>query len=145
MKTSTNHADAAEEFIKDGERTHWHDETLWHVREKRDLAAQKLPEWEQLRDLASDIKDYVLSHLDHLLLEFEKNANANGVEVLWATDARRHNEHVHAILQNHGIKRIVKSKSILTEECGLNHFLETKGYEVVDTDLGERIIQFVNL
>src|SRR5690554_5392441 len=143
MKTHTSHAEAAEDFVKDEERTHWHDETLWHVREKRDVAAGKLPEWELLRDNASLVKEYVLSHLDELLVEFEKNALANGVEVLWAKDAKEHNEHVLNILQNHQIKNIVKSKSILTEECGLNHYLEDKGYEVVDTDLGERIIQFV--
>ena len=143
MKTHTSHAEAAEDFVKDDKRTHWHDETLWHVREKRDVAAHKLPEWEQLRANASQIKDYVLSHLDELLVEFEKNAAANGVEVLWAKDAKEHNEHVLSILQKHQIKNIVKSKSILTEECGLNHFLEDKGYDVVDTDLGERIIQFV--
>jgi len=143
MKTHTSHAEAAEEFVKDEERTHWHDETLWHVREKRDVAAHKLPEWEQLRTNASLIKDYVLSHLDGLLIDFEKNAQANGVEVLWAKDAKEHNEHVLSILQKHQIKNIVKSKSILTEECGLNHYLEEKGYDVVDTDLGERIIQFV--
>src|SRR5690554_4794701 len=143
MKTHTNHAEAAEEFVKDEERTHWHDETLWHVREKRDVAAHKLPEWEQLRTNASLIKDYVLSHLDGLLIDFEKNAQANGVEVLWAKDAKEHNEHVLSILQKHQIKNIVKSKSILTEECGLNHYLEAKSYDMVDTDLCERINQFV--
>ncbi|HLT07424.1 MAG TPA: lactate utilization protein B [Cyclobacteriaceae bacterium] len=143
MKIHTSHAKAAEEFVKDEERTHWHDETLWHVREKRDLAAHKLPEWEILRDNASRIKDYVLSHLDELLIQFEKKALANGVEVLWARDGKEHNEHVFRILQENNIQHIVKSKSILTEECGLNHFLEDKGYDVVDTDLGERIIQFV--
>lgn len=141
MKTH-QHAKAAEEFIKDDARTHWHDETLWHVREKRDQSAQGIPEWETLRDTASSVKEYVLSHLDELLLQFEENAKANGVEVLWAKDAQEHNEHVYNILKENQIKNIVKSKSILTEECGLNHYLEDKGYDVVDTDLGERIIQF---
>lgn len=143
MKSHTSHAEAAADFVRDEERTHWHDETLWHVREKRDVAAHKLPEWEILRENASQVKEYVLSHLDELLIEFEKNALANGAEVLWAKDAHEHNAHVLNLLQKHHIKNIVKSKSILTEECGLNHFLEDKGYEVVDTDLGERIIQFV--
>ena len=143
MKTNTSHPKAAEDFLKDQERAHWHDETLWHVREKRDIAANKLPEWEQLRENASEIKDYVLAHLDELLVEFEKNAVAHGVEVLWARDAAEHNQHVLKILQDHQVKKLVKSKSILTEECGLNHFLEEKDYDVVDTDLGERIIQFI--
>ncbi|WP_186755884.1 lactate utilization protein B [Echinicola salinicaeni] len=141
MKTQS-HAQAAAEFIKDDARTHWHDETLWHVRQKRDLSAQGIPEWETLRDTASATKDYVLSHLDELLEQFEANALANGVEVLWAKDAQEHNEHVYRILQENKVSNIVKSKSILTEECGLNHYLEDKGYDVVDTDLGERIIQF---
>ncbi len=141
MKVHT-HAKAAEEFIKDDARTHWHDETLWHVRQNRDKSAQGIPEWETLRDTASATKDYVLSHLGELLEQFEANAKANGVEVLWAKDAQEHNEHVYRILQENKVSNIVKSKSILTEECGLNHYLEDKGYDVVDTDLGERIIQF---
>lgn len=142
MEETKTHAKAAEAFLKDEERTHWHDDTLWHVRKKRDTAAQKLPEWEILRENASAIKDYVLANLDQLLVEFEKNATSNGIQVLWAKDAQEHNAHVYRILQDHQVKNLVKSKSILTEECGLNHFLEEKGYDVVDTDLGERIIQF---
>ncbi|WP_162419483.1 lactate utilization protein B [Cyclobacterium roseum] len=142
MKPAPTHAAAAEEFLKDSERSHWHDETLWHVRSKRDVSAQRIPEWEQLRTLASQIKDHVLSNLDNLLLQFEKNAQANGIEVLWAKDAQEHNDHVLRILEENQVRQLVKSKSILTEECGLNHFLEDKGYDVVDTDLGERIIQF---
>lgn len=84
MAVYKTHAAAADEFLKDEERTHWHDDTLWHVRTKRDTAAQKLPEWEVLRENASQIKEYVLSHLDELLVQFEKNATANGIEVLWA-------------------------------------------------------------
>ncbi|WP_232834820.1 lactate utilization protein B [Pleomorphovibrio marinus] len=142
MAKIMTHASAAEAFLKDSDRTQWHDETLWHVRKKRDTAAQKLPEWEQLRENASMVKDYVLSNMDTLLETFEKNAKANGIEVLWAKDAAEHNAHVLRILQENHVQNIVKSKSILTEECGLNHFLEDKGYDVVDTDLGERIIQF---
>lgn len=139
----TSHAKAAEAFIKDEERTTWHDNTLWHVRGKRDTVAQAIPEWEYLRETASKTKDHVLANLNKYLIEFEKNAQANGIEVLWAKDAQEHNEHVLRIFKAHNIQNIVKSKSILTEELGLNHFLEEKGYEVVDTDLGERIIQFV--
>ena len=139
----SSHAKAAEAFIKDEERTTWHDNTLWHVRGKRDKIAHAIPEWELLRETASGIKNHVLANLDQYLIEFEKNAQANGVEVLWAQDAQEHNEHVLRIFKEHGIQNIVKSKSILTEELGLNHYLEEKGYEVVDTDLGERIIQFV--
>ena len=140
MKTLT-HAAAAEVFNQDAERTRWHDETLWFVRQKRDRAAQNLPEWETLRSWASQIKDHTLSHLDEYLSEFERNALANGVQVHWAADAADHNRIIHEIIRRHGIQRMVKSKSMLTEECGLNEYLHAQGIEVIDTDLGERIVQ----
>jgi len=135
------HATKAAAFIKDEARTDWHDESLWFVRSKRDKAAHGIPEWEQLRELASQIKDHTLSHLDEYLEAFEAKAKENGVTVHWAADATEHNRIVHSILQEHNARRIVKSKSMLTEECGLNEFLEEQDMEVIDTDLGERIIQ----
>ncbi len=140
MKTMT-HAAAAEVFNQDAARTRWHDETLWFVRQKRDRAAQTLPEWETLRNWASQIKDHTLSHLDEYLSEFERNALANGVQVHWASDAADHNRIIHEIIRRNGIQRMVKSKSMLTEECGLNEYLHEQGIEVIDTDLGERIVQ----
>lgn len=140
----TTHAKAAAAYIKDKSRTRWHDETLWTVRQKRDVAAGKVPEWEQLRELASEVKSHVLANLDQYLERFEQNAQANGIEVLWARDADEHNHHVLKILKEHNVSDVVKSKSILTEECGLNPFLEERGYAVIDTDLGERIIQLAH-
>jgi L-lactate dehydrogenase complex protein LldF len=139
-----SHSAAAEVFIKDEPRTNWHDETLWFVREKRDKAVQQVPEWEQLRELASQIKDHSLSNLDNYLTEFEKNAQANGVTVHWAADGAEHNAIILKIIQDNKVHRVVKSKSMLTEECHLNSFLIEQGVEVVDTDLGERIVQFRN-
>src|SRR5690606_41721159 len=133
----------AEKLLEDRRRPKWHDETLWLVGAKRDVASLAVPEWEELREAASRIKDDVLSNLDEYLIEFEANAKAHGIEVLWATDAQEHNEHVDNILRKHNVRKLVKSKSILTEECHLNSFLEKKGYDVVDTDLGERIVQFL--
>lgn len=140
MKPS--HATLAEKFTADEPRTNWHDQTLWFVRQKRDKAARALPEWEQLRQWASGIKDHTLSNLDNYLAEFEEHATANGVTVHWATDASEHNAIIHRIIQEKGLTRIVKSKSMLTEECHLNDFLQEKGIEIIDTDLGERIVQF---
>lgn len=139
-----DHAKAASAFIKDEPRTDWHDETLWFVREKRDRAAHGIPEWELLREWASQIKDHTLSNLDNYLLEFEQQAQANGITVHWAADGDEHNKIIHAIIQQNNIQAIVKSKSMLTEECHLNKYLATQGIEVVDTDLGERIVQFRN-
>ncbi|KAA6346116.1 Lactate utilization protein B [termite gut metagenome] len=83
-----------------------------------------------------------MAHLDTYLDQLEAEAVKNGVQVHWASDAGECNRIILNIIQKHGAKHIVKSKSMLTEECGLNPFLHEKGIEVVDTDLGERIIQF---
>ena len=139
-----SHSAAAEIFNKDEARTDWHDETLWFVREKRDKAVKQISEWEQLRTLGSDIKDHTLSNLDNYLTEFEKNAQANGIKIHWAIDAEEHNEIILRIIREQKVQQVVKSKSMLTEECHLNDFLAQRGVEVVDTDLGERIVQFRN-
>ena len=94
-----------------------------------------------LRDTAAAIKMHTLSRLADYLEEFERNAIANGIQVHWARDGAEHNAIVHRILSDRGITRLVKSKSMLTEECHLNPYLEARGIEVTDTDLGERIVQ----
>lgn len=142
MQTSKkSHAELSREFNKDESRVNWHDETLWWVRQKRDKAARNIPEWEQLRTTASGIKDNVLGNLHNYLIQFERKAIDNGIKVHWAIDAEEHNKIVHSILKGQGIRQVVKSKSMLTEECHLNSYLETRGIEVVDTDLGEYIVQ----
>ena len=68
-------------------------------------------------------------------------AKNNGADVHWARDASEHNQIVYDILSAHGAKTLVKSKSMLTEECDMRSFLETRGIKVIETDLGERIQQ----
>jgi L-lactate dehydrogenase complex protein LldF len=139
-----SHSEASEKFIADEERTNWHDETLWFVRSKRDKASKNVEDWERLRDQASAIKDYTLANLGELLLQFESHAQSNGIEVHWAKDAAELNHIVLHIAKEQQVQTIVKSKSMLTEECHLNDFLIKNGIDVVDTDLGERIVQFRN-
>jgi len=138
------HAERAALFAADQSRAHWHDEALWFVRAKRDCQAACVPDWERLREAAAAIKDHTLSQLADYLEQFERNARSRGIAVHWARNAEEHNLAVHRILHQRGVTRVVKSKSMLTEECGLNPFLEARGIEVVDTDLGERIVQFRN-
>ncbi|MGE0757258.1 MAG: lactate utilization protein B [Pirellulaceae bacterium] len=138
---TTTHADRAADFIGVKGRAHWHDQALWFVRARRDKAAQSLPEWEQLRETAAAIKAHTVARLADYLEQFERQAIRLGAHVHWARDATEHNAIVHGILTAHGVKRVVKSKSMLTEECHLNPFLEQHGIEVTDTDLGERIVQ----
>ncbi len=135
------HPQAAARFLANPERATWHDGALWHVRQKRDRAAVAVPDWEDLRNRAAAIKRHTLSHLDEYLAEFERNAARNGIKVHWARDAAEHNHKVLGLLRARGLNRVVKSKSMLTEECGLNPFLIKHGVRVVDTDLGEWIVQ----
>lgn len=142
---STRHSKAAAQFLGNKENAQWHNQSIWYVREKRDKMAKELPEWEELRDLSSQIKQHTITHLDHYLEEFSKHAEENGVIVHWAKDAEEHNRIVYDILQKHAVKKMVKSKSMLTEECHLNAFLQSKGIDVVETDLGERILQLMKV
>ena len=141
MPAVLEHPERADVFTSNVERTQWHDEALWFVRSKRDKAAASLPEWERLRDLASEIKQHAISRLPDYLEQFEKNATANGIVVHWAADAAEHNQIVLDLLRERGFTSLVKAKSMLTEECHLNPFLERNGIDVVDTDLGEWIVQ----
>ena len=137
---NTGHSAAAAEFLSDANRAAWHDQALWFVRQRRDRATD-LPEWEALRDRAAALKAHAMGNLAGLLEAFEVRATAGGTTVHWARDAKEHNRIVFDILRQHSATRVAKSKSMLTEECGLNPYLAARGIEVVDTDLGERIVQ----
>ncbi len=140
---STKHREAAACFIADRQQEKWHNQTLWLVRQKRDKQVMEFPEWEALRELAHQIKMHTATHLDLYLEEFAEKAKENGIIVHWAEDADTHNRIVHEILQRHKVRKMVKSKSMLTEECHLNPYLEERGIEVVESDLGERILQLM--
>lgn len=140
----SSHSKAARRFVANRERTAWHDKALYTVRSKRDRMAQSLPEWEQLREAASQIKQHTLSHLADYLEKFERNATANGIVVHWAADAAELNRTVEDIIRQHGGNKLVKSKSMLSEECELTPYLEERGIEAVETDLGERIMQLMH-
>lgn len=142
---STKHSIAAERVNRNPEWVTRHDQTFWSVREKRDIQAHGLPEWEQLREAASQIKKHTVTHLADYLETFERNATANGAIVHWAKDADEYNSIVMQILRKHNVKKVVKGKSMLTEECHLNDNLIANGIDVVETDLGERILQLMHL
>jgi iron-sulfur cluster protein len=95
----------------------------------------------QLVDEVAAAKDAVLPQLMELFAEFKKNAERAGVKVHFARDAAEANRLVVEIAKNSGSKKIIKSKSMTAEETLLNHALEDHGLEVVETDLGEWIIQ----
>lgn len=129
------------EILPAGETLERHDAAVFDLRARRDRAVADVPDFEVLRERAAAIKAHTLDHLGHYLEQFEERASQAGAVVHWARDAERHNEIVGRLLADGRVRTVVKSKSMLTEECGLNPHLEAAGIEVVDTDLGERIIQ----
>ena len=140
----SSHSKAAAKFIADAPRTAWHDKALFAVRTKRDKMMHEVPEWEALREASSQIKRHTLSHLAHYLEEFERNATANGIVVHWAADADEMNRTVWELISAHGGKNLIKSKSMLSEECGLTPYLLQRGVDAVESDLGERIMQLLH-
>ncbi|MBK8784748.1 MAG: lactate utilization protein [Anaerolineales bacterium] len=101
----------------------------------------ELPEWEQLRQAGSDIRLHTIENMDVYLEQFEDKVKAAGGHVHWAQTAEDANRIVLQIAKEHNVKTVVKSKSMATEEIGLNHFLEKENIQVIETDLGEYIIQ----
>jgi L-lactate dehydrogenase complex protein LldF len=115
-----------------------------HALEKRLQAIQDVPEWEDLRDRAHQIKEDAIKQLDSYLETLEKNVIANGGKVFWARDGAEASDYILEVAKGIQTRSIVKSKSMTTEEIGLTPVLEKNGYEVVETDLGEYIIQLAN-
>jgi L-lactate dehydrogenase complex protein LldF len=109
--------------------------------DKRAAQAAALPEFEALRDTARDIKNHVLENLDHYLEKYEAAVSAAGGQVHWAADAEEARAIILDICRKAEARRITKGKSMVSEEIGLNEALLEEGYEVVETDLGEYIIQ----
>jgi len=141
MNKRVDHAEASSRFIAAKDHIAFHDQRLWDLRKKRDRESEEIPEWEELRSLAAAIKEHTLTHLADYLEQFERNAIKNGARVHWARDAAEHNQIVLDILSARGVRTLVKSKSMLTDECEMAPFLGKRGIEIVETDLGERIQQ----
>ncbi|MBI2295604.1 MAG: iron-sulfur cluster-binding protein [Betaproteobacteria bacterium] len=102
---------------------------------------REMDNFEAIRDAAAAIRDHALEHLDVYLEEFERNAVERGAVVHWAETPEEVTRIVCEIARRHGVRKAVKSKSMVSEECALNEALEAAGIEVVETDLGEYILQ----
>src|SRR5687768_11205844 len=110
------------------------------VKGRADRVAE-LDNFEAIRDAAAAIRQRALDNLDLYLAEFERNATAQGAVVHWAETVDDVNRIVCEIAAKYGVRKATKSKSMVTEECALNDALEAAGIEVVETDLGEYILQ----
>jgi L-lactate dehydrogenase complex protein LldF len=111
------------------------------IRDKRAAAVAEVPDWQQLREAGRAIKERVLRHLDAHLLALEESVTRAGGTVHWARDAQECNRIVADLVVAHGADEVVKSKSLTTDETGLNDALAERGIRAWETDLAELIIQ----
>ncbi len=109
--------------------------------QRRAAAVAALPEFERLRDIGRDIKNHTLANLDHYLEVYAANVEKAGGKVHWCSTAEDARRAVLQICRNAGAKTVTKGKSMISEEIGVNDYLEAQGITPVETDLGEYIIQ----
>ncbi|KAF0096204.1 MAG: hypothetical protein E1N59_171 [Puniceicoccaceae bacterium 5H] len=111
------------------------------VSKRREILAADFPDANAIRELAGQIKQHTLEHLDTYLEQAEQKMRANGIQVHFAWDGNSAKEQILEIIQQRKARTICKSKSMASEEIELNDFLTEKGYDMVETDLGEFILQ----
>ncbi len=107
----------------------------------RTWAFADIPDKDALRRAARQIKEHAIEHLDQLVEQLRASVTRHGGHFYLATNAHQANEYLLELVRERGVKKVVKSKSMVTEEIELNRHLEAAGIEVIETDLGERIIQ----
>ncbi|MFT5722652.1 MAG: L-lactate dehydrogenase complex protein LldF [Motiliproteus sp.] len=108
---------------------------------KRALAVERLPEFETLRDQASELKDHIIENMDFYLEQFESKVIEQGGQVHWARDAEEARQMILGICKKADAKTVTKGKSMVSEEINLNDYLQENGVQPVETDLGEYILQ----
>lgn len=108
---------------------------------ERNNAAAELPEWEELRDRAREIKAHTIERLDEYLAQFADSVERAGGKVVWASTAQEASDYVVSLARERSVRTVVKGKSMATEEIDLNHKLADAGVEAIETDLGEYMIQ----
>lgn len=140
-----------DKFINESETKSFdlaHRKTIAYNISKYDLSVKKgktqYSNLELARKRASNIKHRSVNNLEDQLKEFEQQITSRGVKVLWALDDHDARHTIVDILEKHGVKLVVKSKSMVTEELGLVECLEKNGIEAIETDLGEYIVQISN-
>ncbi len=110
----------------------------------RELAFSALENGQELRGMARDVKEKSLANLPVILESLEENIDRAGGHLHWARNASEANEIVLNLARKYGVHSVVKGKSMVSEEIGLNGFLQKNGLQVWETDLGEFIIQLAN-
>lgn len=133
--------DAAPEALLDGQLRANLKKATGTIRAKRARVVGEVADWEALREAARSIKEKALGALDRYLLELEASVTAAGGVVHWARDAEEANGIICELVSSANASKVVKVKSITTDEVGLNEALQARGITPVETDLAELIIQ----
>jgi L-lactate dehydrogenase complex protein LldF len=115
-----------------------------HYEAAVERAGSRFLDWEAARQRCQEIRWEAVNHLDRYLLEFETRVRERGGHVYWAEGAEDARRYVSALAARNGVRTVVKSKSMVTEEIDLTHTLEKEGLTVYETDLGELIVQLRN-
>lgn len=105
------------------------------------LIENKFNDWQGLRDRARQVKNNALMSLDERIEEFERNATKNGIQVHFASSDKDACEIIYQIMKENNVDKILKGKSMASEEVGLNQYLKEKGITATESDLGELILQ----
>jgi L-lactate dehydrogenase complex protein LldF len=116
------------------------------IRTKRALRVEEMPDWEDLRQSGSELKAHTLAHLDHYLVEFQKNCELAGGTVHWARDASEANKIAIDLIRQYSTENdsgieVIKVKTMTSDEVQMNHALEDAGITPIETDLADMIVQ----
>jgi L-lactate dehydrogenase complex protein LldF len=132
---------AAREALKDTQLRDNLRHATTTIRAKRSLVVAEVPDWSELRDAGAALKDDVLANMGKYLIELERNVIERGGVVHWARDANEANDIVVGLVKSTNATEVVKVKSMVTQEIGLNEALESAGVSPIETDLAELIVQ----
>lgn len=138
-----NSFDAFVRDLTDNSRRSVRAATIKVSRARTSMLPELFEDVENARKHAAQVKDYVLDHLSDLLVEFETACQCNGIQVHWAANAEQARRVIRGLCEQHAASgsTIVKAKSMATEEIHLNEALIDAGFDVVETDLGEFVVQ----
>ncbi len=142
MKTpATEFTESARRYTADLEHRHLIQKALSGYYVKRDENKDRFQSWSGARNAAAEIKWEAVNHLDRYLEEFVSKIEARGAKVFWAENAQEARDYIIQLARQNNVRSIIKSKTMTGEEIHLNDALEKEGFEIVESDLGEYIVQ----
>lgn len=132
---------AARKLTADLKHRNWIQKSLKGYEVKRAENQAKFADWNTAREAAGAIKYEAVNHLDKYLEQFARNAEARGVKIFWASTGQEARDYIVNLARERGVRSVIKSKTMTSEEIHLNDALEKIGLSVVESDLGEYIMQ----